>query len=80
MDEVPAAVIDERTTIAAALPIRMNVHNRNVISSSREFSWKPRRTPADVNPARVLVAPSRSTAIEVGLRRGNGRPSRRITL
>jgi hypothetical protein len=80
MDEVPPAVIDERTTMAAALPIRMNVHNRNVISSSREFSWKPQCTPADVNPARVLVALPRSTAIEVGLRRGNGRPSRRITL
>jgi hypothetical protein len=35
MDEVPAAVIDERTTMAAALPIRMNAHSRSSIYSSQ---------------------------------------------
>jgi hypothetical protein len=35
--DVPPAVIAESTMMAPALPIRMNVHNRNVIRSSRKF-------------------------------------------
>lgn len=30
MDEVPPAVTDERTTMAAALPIRMNAHSHSL--------------------------------------------------
>jgi hypothetical protein len=35
MDEVPPAVTDERTMMAAALPIRMNAHSRRSICSSQ---------------------------------------------
>jgi hypothetical protein len=37
MAEVPPAVIAERTMMAAALPIRMKVHNNIAIYSSRRF-------------------------------------------
>jgi hypothetical protein len=42
MDEVPAAVIDERTTTATALPIRMNAHIRSSIYSSQ--GWRNRQS------------------------------------